>query len=376
MIEEIKRRNGKSYRVVLYDAKGERMRKTFRLLSLAKEWERRILRERDEQLASGIVLNDSQTLAAFCERWLKEKVNVFLSDSTRVNYERTVRVHLVPEMGHLPLREIRVEHANRLVSRLKNSGHAPKGINIILGVFTALLNNAVEWECLARNPLYRFKPVREPERHFDYWSANEIEQFLAGTMFDTNRPLYILALNTGMRRGELCGLKWDRIDFIRGQIVVSRSLSRYGLSESTKSGKKRHVPMNPVVKDLLKKLLERSTSDLVLEPGKSQPKDVNHVYREFHKAQRIAGFTRLIRFHDLRHTFASHFMMNGGNIYDLQKILGHSSLEMTQRYAHMSPDHLAHAIQIVSFGGESKKCLIAEERKQTVVSKRATVESE
>ncbi|MGZ3695749.1 MAG: tyrosine-type recombinase/integrase, partial [Bdellovibrionota bacterium] len=89
--------------------------------------------------------------------------------------------------------------------------------------------------------------------------------------------------------------------------------------------------------------------EFVFSDEAGNPVDAHHLCRVFHRSQKKAGFSRLIRFHDMRHTFASHFMMNGGNIYDLQKLLGHSTLEMTQRYAHMSPDHLEKAIQIVSF---------------------------
>ncbi|MBI2519305.1 MAG: tyrosine-type recombinase/integrase [Bdellovibrio sp.] len=77
-----------------------------------------------------------------------------------------------------------------------------------------------------------------------------------------------------------------------------------------------------------------------------------HIYHDFGKAQARAKMDKRIRFHDLRHTFASHFMMSGGNLYDLQKILGHTQFEMTQIYAHLSPDHLANKTQILSFGSE------------------------
>lgn len=77
---------------------------------------------------------------------------------------------------------------------------------------------------------------------------------------------------------------------------------------------------------------------------------MNHVYRQFRKFLKLAEVNQYYRIHDLRHTFASHFMMNGGDIYDLQKILGHSSLEMTQRYAHLAPEHLIQASNVVSFG--------------------------
>ena len=82
------------------------------------------------------------------------------------------------------------------------------------------------------------------------------------------------------------------------------------------------------------------------------PIEMQHLYRDFAKFQKKSGNLKQIRFHDLRHTFASHFMMNGGNLYDLQKVLGHSEYEMTQIYAHLSPEHLAKATQIVSFGRE------------------------
>jgi integrase len=371
MIEEIKRKSGKSFRVVIYDARGRRKRKSFRTITLAKEWERRVLRERDEQEASGIIVDDAVSVAAFASRWMKEKVSVFLSDSTNVNYERILRVHILPEMGSTLLKDIRVDDANRLVSKLKSAGHVPKGINLILGVLVALLNDAVGWQCLARNPLFRYKPVKEPELHFDYWSASEVQQFLNASVSDPYQPLYVAALNTGMRRGELCGLKWDRVDLLRKQIVVSRSLSRFGLKETTKSGRKRYVPINPVLCVLLEALSLKRTSDFVFAEADGAPLDVHHMYRDFGISQDQAGFGRRIRFHDLRHTFASHFMMNGGNIYDLQKILGHSSLEMTQRYAHMSPDHLAQAIQIVSFApkdlGENVISLGEERRKLAVV---------
>ena len=82
--------------------------------------------------------------------------------------------------------------------------------------------------------------------------------------------------------------------------------------------------------------------------------DVDHLFRDLRVFLKRAEVQKTFRFHDLRHTFASHFMMNGGNIYDLQKILGHTSLEMTQRYAHLAPEHLVRASNVVSFGANSK----------------------
>jgi len=111
--------------------------------------------------------------------------------------------------------------------------------------------------------------------------------------------------------------------------------------------------MNNQVKSLLKVLFENRQGDYVFIRTNGKPIAVQHIYRTFTQAQCRAKLERHFRFHDLRHTFASHFMMNGGNLYDLQKILGHSNIEMTMRYAHLTPDHLVEAINIVNFGAEN-----------------------
>jgi integrase len=108
--------------------------------------------------------------------------------------------------------------------------------------------------------------------------------------------------------------------------------------------------MNDQVFILLERLSMQRTSDFVCLNEKGSSWDVNHSARWFRIALEKAR-VRKVRFHDLRHTFASHFMMNNGNIYDLQKILGHSDMKMTMKYAHLSPEHLLAASNIVSFNG-------------------------
>ena len=138
---------------------------------------------------------------------------------------------------------------------------------------------------------------------------------------------------------------------------VIRSRDRDGHKDTTKTKTIRHVPMNPVAKAALSYLYDRRPDghDFVFANQDGTPMDVQHVYRDFQLAAIKAGLKHKIRFHDLRHTFASHFMMNGGNAYDLQKILGHSKFEMTQIYAHLSADHLIEASKIVSFGSVGTK---------------------
>ena len=97
-------------------------------------------------------------------------------------------------------------------------------------------------------------------------------------------------------------------------------------------------------------LSKRRVSDYVFTHTDKKPLRVNHLYRYFKQAQKAAGIMKRLTFHKLRDTFGSQFMMSGGNIYELQKVLGHSSIDMTQIYAHLSPAHLATTTKIISFG--------------------------
>jgi len=358
MIEELKRKKGVTYRAKIYWTDGYTISETFRSKTLAKEWERKKLQERDQIRATGIQLQDHLTFAEFANRWMEEKIKTQYTFSTQKYYEQVLRLHLLPWFKQYKLRDLRIETGNKFVIHLKAQGKAPEGVNRILSVLRALLNDAVKWQCIAVNPLNGLPTLKNKIKFETYLTEQEISQFLRANLRDPLYPLYVTALNTGMRRGELGGLQWDRVDFVNNQIAVTRIRDRWGLRDTTKSGKKRIIPINQEVRRVLFPLWQKQLGPYVFCEGNGDPIDIHHVRRDFMKAQKRAGFQTMIRFHDLRHTFASQFMMKGGNIYDLQKILGHYALEMTQRYAHLSPDHLKDAISIVGFSGlteEEKK---------------------
>jgi integrase len=349
MIEKIKLKHGPSYRARIRWIDGKLMTQTFRRKADAETWERKKLEERDQVRITGIVIQDSLTFGEFTEKWMRENVDPRLYRSTQASYRAKLRLHVLPFLQDLPLRNIRLEHGNQIVMELQRKQRSPKTINDVLSLLQGILNDAVRWQYAHRNPLAGLRPLKEETKRDTFWTDTEIEQFLRASLRHPLYPLWVAALNTGMRRGELAALQWDRVSFQRRQIEITRSASRYGIQDRTKNGHKRVVPMNEACQRVLWPLWQAQKGRFVFCKEDGSPLDAHHIYRDFQVAQRKAGFTSLIRFHDLRHTFASHFMMKGGNIYDLQKILGHSSLEMTQRYAHLSPTHLGQAIQIVSF---------------------------
>lgn len=183
-----------------------------------------------------------------------------------------------------------------------------------------------------------------------------ILQLLRANAREEIYSLLVVALNTGMRIGELTGLCWDRVNFETSMIEVSRAMTRRGLKESTKTNLVRYIPMNPEVKEVLWNLIRRQRCPrYVFVDRRGQPFNPDHFsLRHLQAALKRAG-VRSISFHILRHTYASTFVMNGGNIYDLQKILGHTKVEMTMVYAHLSPQHLSGIVGTVRFSADGDR---------------------
>jgi len=171
------------------------------------------------------------------------------------------------------------------------------------------------------NPCAAVKKGREPVGRLRFLDMNEIERLLSASS-SRMYPILACAIMTGMRRGEMLGLRWENVDIERGVIYLLL----------TKSGVSREVPISPKLRDILEALPSRD--GLVFDMP------VISFRRGFAQAVKRAGIA-YVRAHDLRHTFASHFIMTTGNLPALQKILGHESFRMTQRYAHLSRGHLA-----------------------------------
>lgn len=347
MIEVRKNKKGPAYRVKIYVDRRPVYSPFFSLKSVAEQWERKMLLQRDEERSYGVVSSSSITLKEFADKWMRERIRLSHAPSTQRNYETSLRLHILPTLGHKRLRDIRGADAAQVVDALI-ANWSTRTTNLVIGVLQSLMNDATEMRQIAANPLVGFKPLREELKEFRYWDKAEIQQFLNANRNTWFYPLFVAALNTGMRRGELCGLKWDRVNFPLRQLSVTRTWDRFGLKECTKSGKKRIVPMNEDVFRAIQPLWKDQRSEFVFCEEDGSPINVAHMDRHFRYARTRAGSSK-IRFHDLRHSFASHFMMNKGSIYDLQKILGHSTVKMTERYAHLSPSHLDDAIKIVSF---------------------------
>ncbi|MEZ4819964.1 MAG: site-specific integrase [Bdellovibrionota bacterium] len=214
-----------------------------------------------------------------------------------------------------------------------------------------MLNVAMDLNWLYIKPkIKKPKLVQTPYKYLQ--TKSEIRLFLetAKNFQDGTFELYATAIFTGMRAGEIAGLRWNDIDLNKRLIRVQRSFNG-----PTKSGKERVVPILDALLPLLKHWRLKNPLQVVFPNSVGnlrQPSD--RIFQEvFQKCLKKAGLNR-IKFHDLRHTFASHWMMNNGSLYRLKDILGHSTIKMTEHYAHLAPHLYKEDYGRLTFNLESK----------------------
>ncbi len=230
--------------------------------------------------------------------------------------------------------ELICRHRDQLQTK---EGFAPGTVNRYLSALSKAFSNAVkEWHWLQDNPLRRVSKKTEPRGRVRYLSEDERKALLDACRKSEYRPLYLivmLALTTGMRRGELLGLHWQDVDLDR----------RVAVLHNTKNGDRRSVPIVPEVATLLREhgRVRRLDSDFVFASGGADPVWFDkHWYRALKEAK-IEDF----RFHDLRHTAASYLAMSGATVPELAAVLGHRTLAMVKRYAHLSDQHVGDVIE-------------------------------
>ncbi len=269
---------------------------------------------------------------------------------------------VLPHLGSLPADELTADHIARLRDALATR-YAPGTVRTTLIPLSAALSWGVAQGLVPRNPV---KGLARPRAAplIEWLSADAVRRLLhaaeekacntAGSAGLAHFSLWVavsLALYAGLRRGEIFGLRWQDVDVATQRLTVARSYDA-----ATKSGTIRHLRLPAVLAPLLKQwrgLCPSTRLGLVCPmPAKGRwgLGRGDQVLRRLVALQRRADCPPLTRpFHALRHTFASHFIMSGGNILSLQKLLGHADIKMTLLYAHLAPDFLSDELNKVKY---------------------------
>ncbi|MCB9748200.1 MAG: site-specific integrase, partial [Candidatus Omnitrophica bacterium] len=202
---------------------------------------------------------------------------------------------------------------------------SPATVNRELATLKTLFSKAVIWEKIFNNPAKNVKFIREPAGRLRFLEQEEIIKLL-GNCSERLFPIVVLAVNTGMRRGEILNLKWSDVNYKHNIITL----------HDTKNGEKREVYINEQVKSALIRVEKNPESPYIFCNYNGKP--FYDIRKSFFTALKKSGI-KDFHFHDLRHTFASQLAMSGTDINTIRELMGHKDIRMTLRYSHLSPSH-------------------------------------
>ncbi len=267
----------------------------------------------------------------FLEIYCKQNKRSWRSDEN-------ILIHLKEHFKGETLQSIGPEKVARYMAE-RRADVSPSTVNRARACLMTLFNKAVEWGRSETNPIAKIKKFKEPPGRERILTADESDRLIKSAS-ESIRPVLITALHTGMRRGEILSLRWPDLDFPRRVIFIKNS----------KSGKPRKIPMSDPVYKALHDLPRVSEFVFYNRKTKTNIKDIKN---RFHEACRKAkkdpkdtkdpGIVGL-RFHDLRHTAASMMIKGGVPLVTVSKFLGHSSIQMTMRYVHETPEDMRLAV--------------------------------
>ena len=302
------------------------------------------------------------TLAIYLERWLRDYASANLQPATVAQYKWAVRRHIIPNLGSIQLTLLRTSHIAHFYSKATEGGLSAKSVALLAGVLKKALATAVEWQELPTNPADRTKPPR-PRRYEPPLITPEDSHQIMGTARGRRLfPLVHTALMTGLRRGELQGLRWSDCDFEREPRLYVRQAAQWlsGQGWSFKAPKtdqsRRAVSLGPETVAVLQAhrqiQVEKRLAlgavytdlDLVFAGRSGLPIPLGRLRAEWQEIAKESGFPTLV-LHDLRHGHASLLLAAGANTSTISQRLGHSSPAFTlATYAHLMPNAQADAV--------------------------------
>lgn len=305
------------------------------------------------------VAGPSQTVAQFLADWLRQ---VPLRPRSRQRYEGVIRLHIVPAIGDVPLRKLTPQHIARIYVELAERGRSAHNVHAVL---SGAMKQAVQWNLIARNPVAAVRSPKSTRRELVILEPDEIRALLRAARGDPFETLYVLAVYTGLRQGELLALRWGDIDLERAQVDVNATLSREDREWvraplKTATSRRTVALAEPAIAALREHRVREAerllafgyrlnTATLLFTDRWGDPINGFHVTeRRLKPLMRQAGL-RVIRFHDLRHCCASLLLSEGVRPDVVSRMLGHSSPAMTMTiYAHLMPGDQETAVALLA----------------------------
>ena len=329
---------------------GKRITRSFDTKKECRAW----LREMHQQVDQGMTYSSAQiTLQEFLTNWL-EINRSRLGPKTAPRYEQLARDYILPQLGKTKLRDLKLTQIEVHYQYLLKLGQSPRSVRFVHSILHRSLNDAIRRGYIRYNVSHGATLPSTDSKEMEIFDDEEIQRFLIAIQGKRHEALYQVALKTGMRKGELLGLKWSDLDWVRGTIRVQRQVQRIPYEgilfrpPKTRAGR-RTIQLGEQTLDLLREHWQRQQlemqvagenwedQNLIFPSTVGTPLGESNILKDFKKRLEEAQ-VKQIRFHDLRHTAASLMLNHGVPVLVVSKILGHSKVSTTlDIYGHLVP---------------------------------------
>jgi len=306
------------------------------------------------------VISERQTVAAFLADWL-ETARPSLRPGTSTRYEQYVRVHIVPSIGALSLAKLTPQHLQRLYADRLAAGVSPTTVGHTHAVIHKALRDAARWGQVGRNVADLVQRPRATRNEMAALSPEQARGLIEAAHGERLEALYVLALASGMRQGELLALRWQDVDLDGAAIQVRATLRRtstgFVFSEPKTSKSRRQIALTALAVATLRSHRARQLEErlrcpywqdetLVFASEAGTPLEATNLIRRSFKPLLARAGLPDIRFHDLRHTAASLLLGQNVNVKIVSELLGHSQVGITlDLYSHVSPGMQRQAVE-------------------------------
>lgn len=304
-----------------------------------------------EHAAGDSVDPSKATLAQYLDRWERDWASINVGAKTFETYSGITRKHIRPRIGSIAIQKLKAVHLNEMYAALLRDGLAARTVGHCHRVLHRALTHAVAWSVVRQNVAAHVTPPRVPSTEIAILTAAEVQAVLKTLKGRMLYPIGLTALGTGMRRGELCGLRWKDVDFERALLRVEQSVEQTKRCLTIKSPKTRHgrrtitLPASLVTElkahwkrqqeQRLKIGLGKAPADsLVFATWEGKTRSPDGLTKEWSKAMEAVGIDATL--HSLRHTHASHLIASGLDVLTISRRLGHGSPTITLAvYGHL-----------------------------------------
>ena len=343
-----KRKDG--YWVAQATVQGKHISKYFKTQGEARKW----LHATIKQVGDGMSFLAAQTtLEDFLHQWLISYQNT-IRPNTFDQYAGLIHNRIIPALGKIKLKDLGTDKVQSFINYEVTRGASPSMIRYIHGVLRRALNFAVKWNLIVRNPALGISRPRIIRNEMKTLSDDQVRSFLSSVKGNRYESLYWLAISTGLRQGELLGLKWSDLEWSTKHLHIRRQVQRQKgkglvLTEPKSAAGKRLVVLsshtigalqthfNLQIDEKIAAGKRWQENDLIFPSVFGTPLDHSNLSKDFKESLVRAGLPE-IRFHDLRHTAATLLLMQGVNPKIVQERLGHSDISLTlNTYSHVMP---------------------------------------